>query len=1358
MSLSRRTISDATGLLLQRFRRLRSIDSAGSDAIAPLSLYQESLWFLHQLSPDSPAYNINTAVRLTGRLSVPALQYSLQKLVQRHEALRTRVDVVDGAPVQVISRTLDPWLDVHDLRNFPESDRESHAQDLIQSESKRQFDLETGPLMRSLLLLLADDEHILLLVLHHIVSDAWSMANIPREMMARYDEYVTGNPAWLRPTVMQYRDFALLQRETLQGETLDRLRSYWRRRLAGLPVLELPTDRLRPPTQTFAGSLQHLDLEPSLLGSLRRLSKQQGVSLFETLLSAFNVFLQRYTAQDDVGIATPVATRDLRALQATIGMLVNTVVIRSDLSGDLTFLQLLNRVHGAVEDAFAHKEEPFAQVVADLQPERVTGHPPLAQVMFSMINVPSPKLKAPDLTASFVEVDREGSQFDLTCSVTDIAGIRGRVSMEYNSALFDADTVSLMLGHYATLLAEIVRNPDRPISRLTMSSEAERNQLLVAWNQTQSSVDLTATLPQLLADQVRATPDAPAVLYEDQQLTYGELDRRSNQLAHYLQSLGIGPGKLVAVAMERSADLVVTLAGILKAGGAYVPLDPAYPPARLEYMLVDSNAQALLTKQGVLRDVASLALHVRTVYVDDGWSIVSGFDAGAPPFAAQPEDLAYVMYTSGSTGTPKGVAVPHRAVTNFLRSMQREPGISSSDRLLAVTSASFDISVLEMFLPLIAGATVVVVDEATAGDGRRLIDAMEQYRPTIMQATPATWRMLLDSRWSGRPDLTILCGGEALARDLADELLTRCASLWNMYGPTETTVWSSVYRVVPGEHEVPIGRPIANTQFYVLAGDGQPVGIGVPGELYIGGAGLASGYLNKPELTDKAFLRRTIDAGPEQRVYRTGDLVRYRGDGVLRILGRLDHQVKVRGFRVELGEIEATLRQHESVSGAVVGVRADRTGMRSLVAYVIPSDEKGISSAQLREFVGKSLPPYMVPQSIVTVPAIPRLPNGKIDRQTLIQSEPGTPPQQAAAEYTPDALSRQLVAIWEQVLATSPVGVADDFFDLGGHSLLAAQMMAEVEEQLGVQPSLSAFLQSPTVAELARIIREETDVRSWSPLVPIQPHGTKPPLYLVHGLGGGVSDYVALARLLGSDQPVYGLQARGSSNDQTPDTSIETMAECYVDALCAAQPEGPFYLAGYSYGGAVAYEMACQLERRGRDTALLALIEQTAPSSGYYEFRLNASCMQGFIANLPHWVRDFRWLEPERQRGRIRKMFRAIGPREPASHVSLPIDLGDYLDDVSQIPEEFWELLAIQLKAIKEYSPPAYAGSVVLLRTPRHPLLCSYERTLGWGSFVTGDVHVRPITGPHHRLVFEPHVRVLATELKSCLDETQNGY
>jgi len=829
---------------------------------APLSSAQERLWFLDQYEPANPLYNRPLALRFTGSLDIVALERSLTEIVRRHDMLRTTFPSSAGQPRQVVTPPSSVALAVVDLPPHTEGQRETAIRRCMSEEGERPFDLAHGPLWRALLLRLHDDAHILLITLHHIISDGWSDGVLSRELGILYNTFVTGQPATLPDLPIQYADYAYWQRKRLASGAFDERLAYWRDHLAGAPtVLDLPTDRQRPPIQTFHGATYSALLPTALLEALKRLSRDEGVTLYMTLLAAFHTLLHRYTGQDDILVGSPITGRTRVETEGLIGLFVNTLVLRGDLSGDPTFTELLARTRTTTLAAYDHQEVPFEQLVAELHIARDLSRTPLVQVMFVLQNAPRANLHLAGLTLESLNVETGTAKFDLSLSITETPeGLRA--AFEYNSGLFDAPTIERLAGHYHTLLEGVVAAPDQSISALPLLTDVERCQLLVGWNDTRTDYPRDACVHELFAVQAGRTPDAVAVVYEDHQLTYRELDERANQLAHYLRRRGVGPDVLVGICMERSVELVVGLLGILKAGGAYLPFDPTYPRERLALMLQDSQAPVLLTQER-LRDW--LPKHAaRVVLLDADWPVIVAETATPPTSAATGATLAYMLYTSSSTGRPKGVQVPHRALTNLLASMRGEPGITAADTLLAVTTLSFDIAALEVFLPLAVGARLVLGDRGIAMDGWRLADALIHTGATILQATPSTWRLLLAADWAGGTRLTALCGGEALSSDLARSLIPRVSALWNLYGPTETTIYSTARKVTDARDAASIGRPIANTRVYILDGRLQPVPIGVPGELHIGGDGLARGYLNRPGLTAKGSLRNNVPFSPQR--------------------------------------------------------------------------------------------------------------------------------------------------------------------------------------------------------------------------------------------------------------------------------------------------------------------------------------------------------------------------------------------------------------------------------------------------------------------------------------------------------------
>jgi amino acid adenylation domain-containing protein len=844
------------------------------------------------------------------------------------------------------------------------------AQVRAEAVARRPFNLAEGGLLRALLLRLSPQEHVLVLVLHHIVCDGWSLGVLLREMGLLYTAYTQAQPSPLEPLRVQYADYALWQRRWLQGETLDAQLNYWRQRLANAPpALPLPTDRPRPAMQSFHGAQHTVMLPNSLRDGLRRIARSGDATLFMVLLAAFQVLLHKYTREDDILVGSAIAGRTHEEIEKLIGFFVNTIVLRTNLGGNPTFEQLLEQVRETCLEAYAHQDVPFEKLLEELQPERNLRHSPLFQVMFILQNEAFESFEWPGLKLQPSAMESVTAKFDLTLSMTELAnGLSA--TLEYNTDLFDAGTAYRMLEHLRVLLESIVADATRRVSELPLLTMAERRQLVTEWSGPARAETGELCLHVLFEQQVARTPDALAVISGDTRLSYRELNGRANLLARELRKHGVGPDVPVALFTDRSVTMLVALLGILKAGGAYVPLDVASPSIRLAFMLEETRAPVIVTQEHL---VHLLAEHDATVVCpsDDSWTS----DALEPLVTSS--NLAYVIFTSGSTGRPKGVQIEHRAVVNFLTSMRQRPGIADNDVLLALTTLSFDIALLELMLPLTAGACVALVDRETASDGAQLSKKLTEVGATLMQATPATWRLLLQAGWKPQNDFKILCGGEAWGRDLATQLLTPGSAVWNMYGPTETTIWSTVAEVKHGENSIPLGSPVRNTEVYVLDEEMEPVPVGVAGEVYIGGDGLARGYLNRPELTAERFVPNPFRDEPGARLYRTGDLARFLATGEIEYLGRMDQQLKVRGYRIEPGEIEARLCEHDSVREAVVVATEDASGDKRLVAYVVARE--ALLSGTLRTYLQERLTDYMVPSFFVVLDALPLNPNGKVD-------------------------------------------------------------------------------------------------------------------------------------------------------------------------------------------------------------------------------------------------------------------------------------------------------------------------------------------------------------------------------------------
>jgi amino acid adenylation domain-containing protein len=1038
--------------------------------VFPASFAQRRLWFLHEFDPTSSVYNIPTPIRVTVPLDVVALRRTVNEIVRRHESLRTTFTPVDGEPMQVVAPAQTLSLDVSDLRSLPVEQREPEAQRLALLDAQRPFSLTHGPLLRVGLLRLGDADYVLLLTMHHIVSDGWSMGVFFRELGALYAAFSVGRPSPLPELSVQYPDFAHWQRQWLQGEVLERHLAYWKEQLAGAPeLLDLPTDRPRPAFQSYHGGMHALPLEARLYEAVRALGQRAGMTPFMTLLAAFKALLHRYTGETDLVVGTPIANRTRPEVEGLIGLFVNTLVLRTDLAGDPTFRQLLARVREVTLGAYAHQDLPFEKLVEELGPARTLAYNPLFQVMFVLQSAERSAAPHPsDAGSEPVKVSTGTAKFDLTLSVMEAKGGAG-VCFEYNSDLFDKTTIGRLADHFRRLLQAVVCQPDWRLSDLPLLSDAERQQLLVEWNRTETRYPTESCVHELFERQVDRTPEMVAVVSEDERLTYAEVNARANRLAHALREAGVGPEALVGVCLERSVEMVVGLLGVLKAGGAYLPLPPAYPEQRLVFMLEDARVQAVITQQRLLGRLSGV--RAPSLCLDADREQISHHAAASLAGGARPGNLAYVLYTSGSTGRPKGVAIQHRSAVAFLHWARETFGPDELAGVLASTSFCFDLSVFELFAPLCWGGRVILAEDALQLPA---LAAAGEVR--LINTVPSVMAELV--RIGGVPESvrTVNLAGEPLSNSLVQQIYQpgSVQRVWNLYGPTEDTTYSTYAAAAKGSVEEPrIGRPLANKWVYLLDGHLQPVPVGVAGELYIGGAGLARGYLNRPELTAEQFIPDPFSLDPGARLYRTRDRARYLPDGQLQYLGRIDHQVKVRGYRIELGEVEAALREQAGVGEAIVAAREDPLGDKRLVAYLVAKASPAPSASELRRALKAKLPDYMVPTDFVLLEQLPLLPNGKLDRRALPSPEEQRLGPKGADYVAPRTPVEQLLAhLFGETLRRERVGVRDNFFAIGGHSLLATRVVARIHKAYGVALPLRRFFEAPTVEGLALAINE----------------------------------------------------------------------------------------------------------------------------------------------------------------------------------------------------------------------------------------------------------------------------------------------
>ncbi len=1015
---------------------------------APLSLMQQRVWFLEQFEPGLAVWHLPSAFRIHGALDESAFERAFNAVLERQEALRTHVGRVGDDAVQVVTPHVFRPLPALDLRGLADSGQV--LMDRMQADADQVFDLERGPLYRVALYRLKDAEYVFFFVVHHIVWDGWSFDTFLSELHRLYGAFARGQPAPLEPLPIRYRDFAAWNRTLLEGDALNPHRSFWHEQLkAPLPVLELPTDRPRPANMSHRGTTLTFEIHREDVDRLTATARERNATLYMALLAGFKALLHRYTGQEDLALGTPVRGRTMPETEDLLGFFVNTVVLRTQVSADLPFVTLLERVRTTALDAFSHQEMPFELLVRELNVPRDPSRTPIYQVLFGYQDTRNREYAFGDLPYSQVNLAVHAAPTDIYLWVKE-TGKALVCGIEYAEDLFDASTIERMVESYCTLLRDAARHPEARVGDLALVPHAQLAQM-EAWNRsTTRAFERGVRVDQLVSRAAAAHASSVAVDAADGKLTYAELETRSNQLARHLRRLGVKRGSLVGLCTERSPEMAVGLIGILKAGGAYVPLDASFPKERLAFYVEDSRMQVLLTQssvRGVLPESSA-----QTVLLDQERAAIDALDGTslpAGPDDAGPEDVAYVIYTSGSTGKPKGVLVPHRSVVNFLFGVTEEVGPKASDALLAVTTLSFDIAVLELCLPLMHGARVVLATKEMAQDGTQLVRAIRERGIAVMQATPATWRLLLAAGFEGGEGFTALVGGEALPKDLAAALVSRVGVLQNLYGPTETTVWSTSYRVPRTGEPVLIGKPLANQTVYVLDAELRPVPLGVPGELYIGGEGVTLGYHNRPELTAERFVKDSFRAGGT--MYRTGDVVRLLESGDLEYFGRNDGQVKLRGYRIELGEIEAALSAHEAVAQSAALVREDHPGDVRLVGYIVVRAGADYTDTELRKHLRRTLPDYMVPQHFVALEAMPLTPNGKLDRKAL--PAPLGIRATVESEYVaPRTSSEQLLAaVWQEVLRLDRIGLHDNFFHLGGHSLQCLQVVARVETKTGVR-------------------------------------------------------------------------------------------------------------------------------------------------------------------------------------------------------------------------------------------------------------------------------------------------------------------
>ncbi|HEX8275787.1 MAG TPA: amino acid adenylation domain-containing protein [Longimicrobiaceae bacterium] len=1331
----------------------------GETVVFPLSFPQQRLWLLDQVEPGSPAYNLPSTLRVRGALDPATLERVLAEIVSRHESLRTRFGLVDGEPSQLVDPPGRFVLPVADLAALPPAARKAAADRIAAAEGRALFDLGRGPLFRARLLRLAPEEHLLLLTTHHIVSDGWSSGVLLRELALLYGAFTAGEPSPLPELPIQYGDYAVWQREELAGEALDEQVAFWRAELEGAPpATELPLDRPHPPARGGRAGKLALAVSPETALRLAALARAEGATPFMVLLAASAAWLGRYADADDVVLGTPIAGRTQEELEGLIGFFVNTLAIRVELSGDPGFARLVARVRARLLGAYAHQDLPFEKVVEELRVPRDPGRTPVFQVMFVHQAAPETRAEAPGADGPAWATEPAGTgtaKFDLVVSFVEHA--RGIAAvLDYDADLFDEPTVERMGRHLLALLDAVAADPHSPLSALPLLPPDEERRLLAEWSAAREEPPYSPVHRRVVERALRE-PHTPAALFPDAELGRGELERRSAAVARRLRAEGVGPETRVALLAGRSPEMLVGVLGILRAGGAYVPLDPAAPAERLAFVLRDSGARVLVAEPGLLDRAAGfdgvvLPLGGEAPPVDDG----PDADAEVPADA-----LAYVIYTSGSTGTPKGVMVSHRALASLVQAVVEMHGFGPDTRVFSTLPVSFDASIGDIFPALLCGGALVLHPAPGELSAAEMLAFVRRHRADaagIPVALWSHWLEQLEAAWDGGPlplPAVTRAGGESMPLERARawrRLGGGRARVVNYYGPTETTVIVTAHEAAADQADtvsgsVPIGRPLPGTGAYVLDRRLRPVPAGGAGELWVGGVQVARGYLGRPALTAARFLPDPYSGRPGARMYGTGDRVRRLADGALEFLGRIDDQVKVRGFRVEPGEVEAALLAHPEVREAAVVAGRGPGGETRLAGYFVASG--GFDAAALREHLRDRLPEYMVPAALVRLDALPLTSNGKTDRRALPPAEPD------AADYVAprDAVEEALAAAWAEALGVERVGVRDDFFELGGHSLSAARLVARIRERLGREVSLADLFRGATVERLARSLQGGAGPELPPSLVRLR-EGRETPFFCVHAAGGMAAAYLRLARGL-DDRPFYGLQARGLAPGESPDAGVEEMAARYLEAIRAVQPRGPYLLGGWSVGGTVAWEVARRLSDAGEEVALLALIDSWAPVGEARPLADDADLFALLAADLGAstepatltLLRDeLRALRSDARLPRFREWLRALDAGLPEVGAD---ELGRRLD-----------VYRATARAAAYYHARPGAVPVTLFRATRSaawpsgdlsPEAWERDPRLRWRELTAGEPDVRQVAGTHHSIVVGDDVDGLAAALRSVL-------
>lgn len=1345
----------------------------------PLSYGQQALWRFYQERPDSSVYNVGGALRIAPCLAPKTFQDSIRYVFNRHPMLRSMFSQQNGTPVHLIRDEQGILIEQIDASNM----METRLRRLIQELFFRPLDLIQGPAYRVSLISCAKDEYIFLFVMHHLIVDAWSLEIIVTEILSAYAAFLDGKTPDLPVIQTNYQSFVQWQNELLNGEQGERLWRYWRQQLSGdLPILNLPTDRPYPAQQSYHGGTQAFMFSEDVITRLRTLAQTSGTTLYTVLLAAFQIFLHRYSGQDDIVIGSPVTGRSQADFRPVVGYFVNLLALRARFDENVSFRQFLEETGQTVRDALAHQDYPFPLLVQRLGIRRDMRRFPVFQVIFVfqkeqrstelldvLFSADADTAQNNELNITHIDLPQQEGLFDLTLEVFD-TGTTLSSAWKYRTDIFDEPRISRIANHFDRLLKAIVKHSNRSIRTLPLLTEQEQHQILYEWNDTAVKYPPEGCLHKLFEHQAEYRPDAIAISFEGQHVSYADLNRRANQLAHYLQSLGAVPDAPVGICVERSPDMIIALLGILKAGAAYLPLDPAYPTERLNFMLDDAQVPIVITQIHLLGRLP--ATEARILCLEREQEIYSQFAVGNPESDVTPGHLAYIMYTSGSTGKPKGVMVEHRGVCNLAQAQIAAFGVEPESRVLQFASLSFDASISEIALALCSGAQLCLAPQNALLPGPSLERLLHEQRITHVTLPPTALKVMSPKHVSTLTHLIV--AGEVCSPELAEQWATG-RRFFNAYGPTETTVCATIYegKMKDSSERLPIGTPIANMQVYLLDQHLQPVPVGVAGELYIGGAGVSRGYLHRPDLTEERFIPHPFNDRPGERLYKTGDLARYLSDGNIEFLGRIDHQVKIRGFRIELGEIESVLAAYPAVNDQIVMVRENQEGEKQLTAYLVSTQDRTTLISELRQSLRQSLPEYMIPAAFVVLEQFPLTPNGKVDRQTLARYGEGHDIVDESQGEPRAAIERTLSEIWRKILHVEQINIHSDFFESGGHSLNAVRLLVEVEQQFGQSFSLESLFEAPTIAEFARLLKHTLPSQAFTPLVSMQAANGYPPFFCVHPADGSVFHLSELASRMADHYTFYGLQAFGLDPYTSPLNRIEEMAAAYLQHIRDVYPAGPYLLGGYSSGGVITLEMAQQLRQQGEQTPLVILLDSVAPhilarndvddASEHAYGLLMLAYMVGNLhdINLLPVYAELRGLAPDWTIDVIQKDMQQAGGGKGRVILEQAARQAGILDEKdSAYLQRIFEVLMAHLRAIRHYSVPPYDGRIILFRTQERIAGLDYDlpdyhhdSTSGWGAYSFPLLEVNEVPGHHFSFLQPPYVDELARKLLNCLQQ-----